>query len=906
MNKLFPLLLSLLAGVCVLAQSSTTPGVRRQTGTARLPQRLLGNRTQLNRNAQPQPTVDAAAIAQQLESAEKGTNGLPALKFDNAPSDLFIQLYGMVTEKTMLVGPDVPKATISLRSQSDLTREEYLQAIETVLTMHGISFIPNGDKLIQVVPGKDLRTKGVPTDFKAPPGGRYPEEGKRVSRVFTLKAILFDEAQKVIETLKSADGTIQSLDRKNAVLVTDTQENVNRICELLEYIDVPMEVKEEVYVRPIKHAVAADIKTQMEAVVAESQGNTQQKQTSAGQPNRSGAPGISAPRTSIPGVNRPPAANPIVPAALDTLSSDANRGMIRGKVQILADERSNQLIIITRPENMTFFDKIIKVLDIETAPDVRVKIIRLKYASCEGLDGDRGVVDILNELIGGTSSSSSRSSSTGRSGSSSNRSTSRNSTSRSGTSSSSRSSSTSYNTSTSTGNRSTSGNYAPDPDYLAQASARPQPPSSSSSKKVGELSNENITILADPRINAVIIMAPPTDMAVLEDIVAQLDVQLAQVLIETVVLQVELTKEISTGIDWIHQTTHKNHVTLGGIGGGGSQQFPVGDGNGAVSYETFFNAATNALLNAVPGAKYMAVFDNLNLNAIISASKSDNRTKVLSSPIIQTLDNKEATIESTQMRYLYKGVRYSGNYNYGQEVPDYEQRDIGLSITVTPRINPDGTVVLTVDERFETIGANQQVGDDSYPTVNTRSMVADVSVRNGQTVVLGGLVDSTIKKERVGIPILMDIPFIGQYLFGRTVDAEDRKELVVFMTPYVFKNNEEAFEKAKSLKDYLNVPGVLTKDWSQSEIADPVTKKRLLERERIKEAQREDEQEAEEALEKLRIEKLKRLIKEAEKKQNREVISASNQEDSLETLAAKARMLGITLDDVDAAPPANR
>lgn len=118
------------------------------------------------------------------------------------------------------------------------------------------------------------------------------------------------------------------------------------------------------------------------------------------------------------------------------------------------------------------------------------------------------------------------------------------------------------------------------------------------------------------------------------------------------------------------------------------------------------------------------------------------------------------------------------------EVPDYEQRDIGLTVKVTPRINLNGTVVMTIEETFETIGANQQVGDESYPTVNTRKLQADISVESMQTIVLGGLVQSEAKNEESGLPILKNIPVVGKYLFGSTSSSDTRSELLVFLTPY--------------------------------------------------------------------------------------------------------------------------
>ncbi len=829
--KKFLLSIVMLAAVLVAqaqtaapSRSRLTPG--RPTGAPATP---AGGRTTTPTRTPPVTTVSSTDIAEQIDAAEKGTNGLPALKFAEAPSDLFLQLYSMATGKTLLVGPDVPKATITLRSQVELSEEEYLRAIEDVLLMHGIALLPTEDDVfIRVVPGKDIRTKGIITEFTGEKN--YPDKGQMVSRMITLKAILVEEAKKAIEGLKRTDGVIQTFERTNSILITDTQANVNRMLEIIKFIDQPLPVMEEVFVRAIKYAKAEDIKSRIEAMVTESQQS--QKSTTAAEPSRSGSPGIST-RASIPGVTRPgAAAQPeIVPSAiLETLVSDADRGMIRGKVQIISDERSNKLIIITRKANMDFFDKVIDVLDVETAPDVQVKIIRLKYASVEGKDSDKGVVDILNELIGNASSS--KGSSSGKSGSSS-------------------SSSTTRSGATPGDNRSLTTGTTP-PPTPAPAASRAASGDKSSTGKVGELNKDNITVLADRRINAVIVMASPGDMMVLEAIIEALDVDLAQVLIETVVLQVELGEDISTGIDWVQRIKHRGDTYFAG-GGGGGLNTPL---DLQILPSAIGDASSNAVSFASKGIKYFATFANLNLDMVINASKTDNRTKIISSPIIMTLDNKEATIEATEMRYLYKGVRYSGNYNYGQEVPDYDQRDIGLTVKVTPRISPSGNVVLTVDEKFETIGPNQQVGNDSYPTVNTRKLQADVAVKDGQTVVLGGLVQGEKKNDRTGIPFLMDIPILG-YLFGSTTTNEKRVELLVFLTPYVMKTSEDAQREALYRKDALNASDIWTTRWSRSPLADPMTKDELLEAEKSQEDRIKAEEEAGKALKQYREKALK-------------------------------------------------
>lgn len=788
---------------------------------------LSGRRTTTARQGQQAAAAAAATssteVAKQLAKAERGKGGRPKLKFDNAPAELFLQIYSQVTHRTLLTSPDVPKVTMSLRStdEEEWTDEEYLQAIEQQLQLNGIGLIPVGERFVLVVPFKSIGQQGIETFLDIPEGGRHPEQGQIVRQILTPKNISAEEAQKVIESFKRPDGQIQYLERTNSLLVTDTQENVNRMIEILEFIDKPLPVLEEVNVYPIKYAKAADIKTALEEFVAASreEDENSKRTTAAPRPSNSLSGGM-RPGTSraLPGVTRPQATQPEPDSSIgDALVSDADRGMIRGKVQIMADERSNQLIIVTRPSNMAFFERIIKVLDIETAPEIAVEVIRLKYAQAETEDSDKGVADLLNELIDSTSSSKDDDNNT-------------------------------RNTANQAGNQ----------NLTRRARQVEASLPASTKSRMGELKKENIKILADSRINAVMVMASPSDLAAIKEIIAAMDVPVAQVLIETVVLNVGLTDEISTGIQWVKRvgsgSRYRDSFGGGGIPDGDNAQpenlFGTTEKEVSSTTDDKVTSKTEAVelvgtaVGAISGgAQYYGTIEKLNLDFLIRATEGDSRTKILTSPVLMTQDNKEATLENTELAYLYNGMKYmgySGNYSSGYQ-PDISQEEIGLTITVTPRINPDGTVVLDFEETFQNLGTPQEVpgsglnGQSSrWPSPVTRKISGSVSVNNGQTVVIGGLVTQSKTESEGGIPILKNIPWIGKYLFGYTDYSDERDELLVFLTPYVFQTSEEAQAEAKRRKDYLDAAGIWNRGWSNSELADVPDEEEMLRREKLK------------------------------------------------------------------------
>ena len=821
----------------------------------------------------------AAGAASGKASGSSSKTNAPTLKFAEAPLDIVLGTYAEVTGRAPIIAPNVPKVSITFNGppKAEYDKDDFIFVIEELLSLHDIALEPYSNKFVYVYSKKDIRSEGIETRFTMPGLDKlYAETGKTISQLIQLKNISAAEAQKALEGFKTPSGLFQVFERMNAVLVTDTQRNINRMLELVETLDVSIPVTEEVFFHVVRYAKAEDIKKRLEEFVAESQKQVQAKEevkiapSGAPVPIRTTTPTPTVPgRPGLPpGLVRPgQPVTPTPPTPTDPMFagiSDADRGMIRGKVHIMADERTNMLIITTHEKNMDFFNKIIDKLDIETTPDVGVEVQRLKYADSEE------VATKLNDLIGNTTArQDSRTTPTapGAAG---------------------------RLTGQSTTTTPDTPQAAPRPDLAALRSAAAN--AVGGETKLGQLNKENIKILSDKRTNAIIMMGSRSDLTAIKKIIDCMDIQLAQVLIETVVVQVELGNGITAGIDWVLGKTANGYTIRHDqdkmAGGGGSGTSLLGNltaitggssGSGGGSNETL-TAASHVLSQ---GINYFLKSDKMNISALIQAAANDSRAKVLSSPILLTVDNKEASIEATSMRYLYKGVRYSGGYggygnngyNSGYEVPDFEQRDIGLTMKITPRINPNGTVVLTVDEKFETIGPDQDVGGQKYPTVTTRKVQADVSVENQQTIVLGGLVQKESKKANAGIPILKDIPWIGRWLFGSVVDSEYRSELLIFLTPYVFEDSASAMAEAKRRKETLSTARPWDDaGWSGSDLADPVSPKTILDRQTRSWADDDQEYKTKREIDrahqeraKMMLERTKKEAEEAAKRQNKKL-----------------------------------
>ena len=871
-------------------------------GILRRPQSLPG------RSVPAGATAGAATSAPSDDTAsDDDPKEAPALNWDAAPVDIVFQTYGEQVGKTILKDPSVPNATITLKSREGqkLSKEEYLEAIEVVLEMNGIHLEPYGEKFIRAVPRGKARKEGIPLYMDIADVPEDAKDGRVISVRISFKAIATDEAQKALENFKSDTGILNVFERMNSILVTDTWQNIKRMDEIARAMDISSPVLEQVFVYQVENASANDIKTALEQIVQESQ-KEQEKNGKAVQ-NSSGANSgmINRPLggTRLLGPNRNQPEQPKPLESTVTSMSDADRGMIRGKVLILADERSNKLVIITSKSNYDFFEKVIKQLDVETTPDTVVKVYRLKYAEAEE------VADMINDLIGNAPSS--------------------------------KSSAKGSQNAAARGQGGTTRVSSPTGATAANA-ARKSANQRTGEAKPGELSKENTTVLADKRINGLVVMTNKELVPVVESIIEAMDVKLSQVLIETVIIEVTLGDDLKTGIDWVQRgrtRAYKNVPTgtfsqrISGYskstfpttqdpdgsdwirGGDGYWYTPVieiventipvktltrdgfynndnymlggGGGTGTSALQGLFTTvATNgveAALGANPigsGINYFLKSDKLNLAAIIQASKTDSHAKYIASPVVMTVDNKEATIDATENRQFLTGwTAQSGSYgNSGQPTPNYSAKDIGIKIKVTPKINPNGTVMLEVEEEYSQFirdgqsmlipqGGNYVQGN--VDLAMERKMSADILLENMQTVVLGGLTETYKSESETGIPILKDIPWIGKWLFGSVSQTESRKELLVFMTPYVLDEGDaaqaEALRRKKALSDTRPFD---THGWSASPIADPVSKKEQMRRLKDEWKKQDEERKTKLAIEDEKVKRAKALEQMSKEERN--------------------------------------
>jgi len=730
-----------------------------------------------------QAQIRAAVPSRATESTEAI---IARLNYSEATLDIVLADYSEKTGKTLLRAPGLPSPTFTLRSQGELSIEEYLKAIETVLTMHGVGLVEFGDTFVRVVPVKSIRREALEILETIPEGLVAERAGTMISQMVPLKHIDLAEAVKAIEPMRNENGQLNQFERTNSIMITDMPENINRMLQVLRLIDQPIEAREEPNIIQIRFAKASDIKSRLEEIIAESQKDLERKST-VPRSRDTGAPGVV--QATPPGIIRPQRATTPVAAAAEVeaeLIAAAERGIIRGKVQIVADQRTNQLIIITRPENMAFFERIISVLDVETSPDVIVKVRRLDFATAAD------VASMLNDLIGATQKDEGRAT-----------------------------------TARGSGDSTTESRRLAEIEAALRSRQEDQPDRKSS---VGELSKDNIKILSDKRTNSLILMASKSDMVTLEEIILDMDMMLSQVLIEAVIIEVKLDDSLETGVSWVQKSMTSYSRDSSG------QRSPIfsfaggGGGGGAAPLDATRLGDSAALATGGLGY-YLTLFD-LNINMILKASAGDSRTRVVSTPALLTTDNTEAKLTSTERIYVFEGTTYVGT-STDSRTARYRQEDVGLTLTVKPQINENHVVMMQIKQEISEPG-NITGTDTENLTGQTisinRVIEASVAVKSGQTIVLGGAVRESDSRSRTKIPLLGDIPILGR-LFNSDRRGRGRTETIVFITPYVLDTPDQVDRETKRRRDSLNIEGMWKRGWSGSELAEPpVVKDRVFPR----------------------------------------------------------------------------
>jgi type II secretion system protein D len=274
-----------------------------------------------------------------------------------------------------------------------------------------------------------------------------------------------------------------------------------------------------------------------------------------------------------------------------------------------------------------------------------------------------------------------------------------------------------------------------------------------------EILERNATIVAETNSNTLLISATPRFFTELKALVEQLDQPQRQVLIQVLLAEVTLTKDDELGVEWSYQTRGTPSVT---------ESSALGVANALKTFGGFGSAISGD-----------------NFNFLFRALQTEDRLHVLSRPQILTGDNQMATIKVGQQVPLVTSSQIIGLN--GNSVNTYQYQDVGVTLTVTPRISPDGFVKMDVSPTITQLSTNTVSTGIQAPIINQRLETTSVSVQSGQSIMIGGLISTSDEFTTKRFPVLGTIPWIGA-LFRSNVRTSTRTELLIVLTPQVLIN----------------------------------------------------------------------------------------------------------------------
>ena len=298
---------------------------------------------------------------------------------------------------------------------------------------------------------------------------------------------------------------------------------------------------------------------------------------------------------------------------------------------------------------------------------------------------------------------------------------------------------------------------------------------------------QEVRIVADEVTNSLVLLATRRDYQLILDILRRIDIVPRQVVLEVMIAEVLLGKGLEFGVAYAFSDSHLGTT---------ARQPQTDDEGNPVAALDLFNVLNgvgglNPQTARLPAAGAFAVLNNSeSFQAFLTALQTRTNVKVLSAPHVIAADNREASILVGRSIPILTSTSTNILQGATGQVNTVQYRDTGKILSVLPQVNSKGLVNLEIRQEVSDVG-DEAFGATGSPSFTTREVNTTLVVQNGETVLIGGIIDDRISHGRSGVPYLMDIPVLGR-AFRSERDTVDRTELLITITPFVIRNREEA------------------------------------------------------------------------------------------------------------------
>lgn len=639
----------------------------------------------------------------------------------------FVNEVADITGKNFAVDPRV-KGTVTVISNKELTRDQVYDLFLGVLNVNGVVAVPSGNT-IKLVPDTNAKASGVPFD------SRNRARGENVvTRVLWLINTNPNDLIPAIRPLMPQYAHLAAIPGTNALIVSDRAENIIQIENLVRSLDGTGE--NDIESVTLRNSQAEEIIGLVDAMSA----------------------------------------------------TGASRDVRGSRVRLIADARSNRLLIKGDAQSRKRIRDIIQMLDVAPADRLGgLRVFRLRHASAKNL------AQMLQGLVTGQSTGSSGNNSGLNASTTLDSGTNNNSSTSSSANSSGSGSGSSINLST-----------------LGSSS------SNTGANQMTNFSAGGVSIIADETQNALVVKAEPALMREIETAIDQLDTRRSQVLIEAAIVEVSGTNTEQLGIQWALGDLNSG-VGLINFGNVGSSLASLAAGvsaGGAAAASAAGNLAGAAF--AVGDYRRKSNGSTSFYGALIQALKVDEKANLLSVPSVMTLDNQEAHIVVGQNVPFITGSTTSTNSGTSNPYQTIERKDVGITLKVIPHIGEDGTVRLEVEQEVSAVLKTNTDIRSSDLITSKRLIKTEILADDQQTIVLGGLIQDDTTGSTQAVPGLGSIPYVGR-LFRSDSGKKEKRNLLVFLHPTIIRDGKSVgaltqtrYGQVRSLQLMLNPNGSMT------------------------------------------------------------------------------------------------
>ncbi|MFW1808807.1 type II secretion system secretin GspD [Acinetobacter ursingii] len=609
----------------------------------------------------------------------------------------FINEVADITGKNFAVDPRV-RGNVTVISNKPLNKNEVYDLFLGVLNVNGVVAVPSGNT-VKLVPDSNVKNSGVPYDARNSARG-----DQVVTRVIWVENTNPNDLIPALRPLMPQFANLAAVPGTNALIVSDRAANIAQLETIIRNLD-------------------GTGQNDVEAVALQ---NSQAEE---------------------------------IIGLLESMSSTgASKDLNGSRVRIIADTRTNRILVKGDTGSRKRIRNLIETLDVPSADRLGgLKVFRLKYASAKNL------AEILQGLVTGQSVSGSNS--TGRN---------------SAASSSSNNSNNAINgliNNQNNGSSSGSSSISTPSINLNSGSS-----SNQNQNSITSFSNNGVSIIADSSQNALVVKAEPQLMREIESSIQQLDIRREQVLIEAAIIEVSGDDSDQLGIQWAlgDLSSGVGLISFGNVGASLASIAAGYASGGTAGAAAAIAGGTNKGNGATIG---LGNFDSRRAyGALIQALKTNTKSNLLSTPSIVTMDNEEAYIVVGQNVPFVTGSVSTGSSGTVNPYTTVERKDVGITLKVVPHIGDNGTVRLEVEQEVSAVQDNKGQAQDLV--TSKRAIKTSVLAEHGQTVVLGGLISDNTLLSRQGIPGLSSIPYVGR-LFRSDARSNEKRNLLVFIHPTI-------------------------------------------------------------------------------------------------------------------------